>query len=268
MKIYELSQIGEFHINHNEDAKAIIEIGDNKLLIAVMDGCSMGRESHFASTLIAKLLRKIGKEISYRAFVEKLELTIGEYLKEVMRLLFLEMSKIQQLLLLDTEELLSTIILGVLDTNVRAAKLITVGDGLICVDGQIYEYEQDNQPDYLGYHLTEDFESWLEAQTQRLSVENITDLSISTDGIFTFKNFDGKEYDSITEAEIIDYLLVGNTWADQAQMLSKKAVDIERMFGLKASDDLTVIRVVFGFEKKTRNLKTICLTNIGYMCGC
>lgn len=71
MKKYAISKIGEFHINHNEDSSAITEIGDDKIMIAVMDGCSMGKESHFASTLIAKLLRKIGKEISFRDFAEK-----------------------------------------------------------------------------------------------------------------------------------------------------------------------------------------------------
>jgi len=71
MKEYELSKIGEFHINHKEDSSAITEIGDNKILMAVMDGCSMGNEIHFSSTLIAKILRKVGKEISYREFAEK-----------------------------------------------------------------------------------------------------------------------------------------------------------------------------------------------------
>ena len=68
---YEISKIGEFHTNHNEDSSSITEIGEDKIMIAVMDGCSMGKESHFASTLIAKLLRKIGKEISFKEFVER-----------------------------------------------------------------------------------------------------------------------------------------------------------------------------------------------------
>lgn len=70
MKKYELSKIGEFHTNHNEDSSTITEIGEDIILIAVLDGCTMGKESHFASTLLVKLLRKIGKEISYRKFIE------------------------------------------------------------------------------------------------------------------------------------------------------------------------------------------------------
>jgi len=90
MKIFELSQIGEFHTNHNEDSYTITEIEAHQFLIAVMDGCSMGKESHFASTLIAKLLRKIGKVISYKAFAESIPIftsgrrrkTSSEYLEE------------------------------------------------------------------------------------------------------------------------------------------------------------------------------------------
>jgi len=90
MKIYKLSTIGEFHTNHNEDATAITEIGINRTLVAVMDGCSMGKESHFASTLIAKLIRKIGKEIEYKAFIEKTKTPISKLLKEVLNQLFLK----------------------------------------------------------------------------------------------------------------------------------------------------------------------------------
>ena len=53
----EFTQIGEFHINHNEDFLVSCEIGNDKMMIAVMDGCTMGTESYFASTLIGKLLR-------------------------------------------------------------------------------------------------------------------------------------------------------------------------------------------------------------------
>ena len=62
MKFYELSHIGEFHVNHNEDFLVLEEAGSTRKLIAVMDGCSSGTDSYFASTLIGKLLRKIAKK--------------------------------------------------------------------------------------------------------------------------------------------------------------------------------------------------------------
>ena len=46
MKFYELSHIGEFHVNHNEDFLVSEEAGNNRRMIAVMDGCSSGTDSH------------------------------------------------------------------------------------------------------------------------------------------------------------------------------------------------------------------------------
>lgn len=245
MKKYEISKIGEFHINHNEDSKAIAEIGKEKILISVMDGCSMGKESHFASTLISKLLRKIGKEISYREFIEKTKRNTKEYLEEIMEQLFKELSQIKNQLHLEREEVLSTLILGIIDKSQKEIELITIGDGLICCNGKIYEYEQNDKPDYLGYHLNEEFSNWYRNQTQTLSLTQIEDVSISTDGIFTFKNFDGKDYKQIKEDKIIEYLLIDENWSSQENMLSKKVMEIENKYGLKPSDDLTIIRIKF-----------------------
>lgn len=244
MKKYELSIIGEFHINHNEDSSAITEIGEDKILIAVMDGCSMGKESHFASTLIAKLLRKIGKEISYKEFAERTKKEPEEYLQEILNQLFQELRQIKNQLHLEVEEILSTLILGILDKTKKEIELITIGDGLICYNGEIIEYEQDDKPDYLGYHLGEEFNNWFQDQSQKFSLKNIDNLSISTDGIFTFKNFDGKEYNEISEEEIIEYLLIDEKWANQGNMLNKKVSEIEDKYGLKPSDDLTIIRII------------------------
>jgi len=244
MKLYRTSKMGEFHANHNEDSSVITEIRKSKILIAVMDGCSMGKESHFASTLMAKLLRKIGKEISYRTFVEKSESKISDCLKEIMQRLFHELGQIKNQLLLEKEEILSTLILGVLDEKEQEIELLTIGDGLICCNGILYEYEQSDRPDYLGYHLAEEFESWFQSQKQRLSLENVNDLSLSTDGIFTFNEFDNNTYEKIEEEEIVDYLLVDRKWEDQENMLGKKLLEIEKRFGLKPNDDLTILRVI------------------------
>ncbi|MFN3299575.1 MAG: protein phosphatase 2C domain-containing protein [Sediminibacterium sp.] len=244
MKKHEISRIGEFHINHNEDSSAITDIGEDKILIAVMDGCSMGKESHFASTLIAKLLRKIGKEISFREFAERTKKETNEYLEEILKRLFEDLKQLKNQLHLEIEEILSTLIIGVFDKQKKEIELMTIGDGLICCNGELFEYEQDDKPDYLGYHLGEDFKSWLQNQSQKLSIKNVEDLSISTDGIFTFKNFDGKEYDKITEEEIVRYLLIDEKGANEENMLKTKIIEIENRFGLKPSDDLTIIRII------------------------
>ncbi len=115
---------------------------------------------------------------------------------------------------------------------------------MICNNGEYFEYEQDDKPDYLGYHLSENFEEWFLNQNQRLSFKEVKDLSISTDGIFTFKHFDNKNYDTINENDLIDFMLIDRQWDDQENMLKKKLLEVEHQYGLKPSDDLSIIRMI------------------------
>ena len=131
MKIYTFSQIGQFHTQHNEDYLLATSIGDNKQIIAVMDGCTMGIESYFASTLMGKLLRRIAKEIGYRSFAEKRQFDLPFLLKETLRQLFSQLQKLQYQIDLKREELLSTLILGIIDNQDSKAEILTIGDGLI-----------------------------------------------------------------------------------------------------------------------------------------
>ncbi|MFK7904634.1 MAG: protein phosphatase 2C domain-containing protein [Chitinophagales bacterium] len=238
--------MGTFHLNQNEDYLTVNEIGNKRFLMAVMDGCTMGIDSHFASTLIGKLLKKIAKEMDYKAFVEKKEDELEILLKKVMQVLFDALQKLQYQLDLKREELLSTLILGVVDLEARNAEILTIGDGLVCCNHQEFEYEQDNHPDYLGYHLGVDFEVWYGSQKQRLSLESIEDLSIVTDGIFTFKRFDEGEYEELEAASVMDFLLKDKTWSDSQSMLQKKMRFMEKNYGLKPTDDLAIVRLVLG----------------------
>lgn len=245
MKLYKLSTKGFFHENHNEDYLISAKIGDNKLLISVLDGCSNGIESYFASTLIGKLLKKIAKELDYLEFIKRDEKPLEEILKETVRLLFGNLREVKSQLDLNKYELLSTMILGVIDSKSKIAELLIVGDGLINYNGIIEEFEQDNQPDYLGYHLQEDFEEWYENQNQRLSLKNISDLSISTDGIYTFKEYKLEKGKSKSELEILEYLLRKENDLENENMLSIRLHEIQENWNLKPSDDLSVIRVLF-----------------------
>lgn len=69
MKIYKTLHIGEFHTNHCEDFLIEEQIGTNEKLLAVLDGCTMGTESVFASILFGKILRNIAKNKFYEEFV-------------------------------------------------------------------------------------------------------------------------------------------------------------------------------------------------------
>lgn len=244
MTTYDLTTIGAFHTNHNEDCLFLGEIGERSLLIAVMDGCSAAIDSHFAATLTAKLLKKIAKEEDYKAFVQRTEKDAKQLLTDTLEHLFKDLADIKHKIGLEREELLNTLILGIIDTKEKTAEIVIVGDGLVACNGQLFEYDQDNKPDYVGYHLQEDFNDWFSAQQQRLSLTNVQDLSIVTDGIFTFKPFDHKQYEPISEEQIIQKLLFDQAGKANPNMLKAALFELETEHGLKPSDDLTMIRVI------------------------
>lgn len=243
MKIYTLLQIGQHHINHCEDYLITAEIGTGKLLCAVMDGCSMGTDSYFAATLTGKVLRKIAKEHQFREFIERTQEAPAQLLKTVLRQLFEELRYARNQLQLERDELLHTLVISIVDTRTGAAEFMCIGDGLICIDGKLFEFEQDDRPDYLGYHLQEDFDSWFDSQQQKISRHQLRDFSLCSDGIFTFKKFDTASYSE--PGDIIDLLLHDTSDIVSANMLHRKMVAIKTNWGLLPTDDLAIIRVTF-----------------------
>lgn len=244
MKFYELSHIGEFHINHNEDFLVSEEAGKSRQLIAVMDGCSSGTDSYFASTLLGKLLRKIAKQESYEEFAKSKTKKLNEQIEQVTLQLFEELSNLNRQLDLRSDEILSTLILAIIDKELCSAELVIVGDGVIHVNGKNMEYENDNKPDYIGYHLNMDKNLWYQTRTKKLTISKIEDLTISTDGIYTFKNFDGKTYDSIDQQEIMSKFFEDRHELENNNKLKKTLIEIKNQYGQMPSDDLTMIRVI------------------------
>ena len=149
MNKFQLTRIGEFHTDHNEDNLLITEIGNEKTVIAVMDGCSMGTESFFASTLLKKIIQKTSKELHYKEFILRNIYSIEETLNLVLENIVKQLQLIKNELDLSINELLSTLILGIINSTNKEARIIVIGDGLISINGQIHEFDQDNKPDYI-----------------------------------------------------------------------------------------------------------------------
>jgi Protein phosphatase 2C len=241
MKIHTLLQIGEHHTNHCEDYLFSEKIGQTQILCAVMDGCTMGIDSYFVATMIGKLLRKISKGFYFKEFIEKQHFTNQELLKWVCKQLFSDLNDLKNKLQLEREEMLSTLILMILDTQKCDASVMTIGDGVIVCNTQLIEYQQDNRPDYLGYHLAENFETWFSNHQQFNHFEHVYDISIATDGILTFSRFDNRR--TILEKNAIEYLLMDKSLISNDKMLHLKMLEIQKDCGLKPTDDLGVIRV-------------------------
>jgi len=244
MNIYSTLQMGEYHLNHCEDYLFIGDIGDDKILCAVMDGCTMAIDSYFASTLVGKLLRKIAKEKDYQEiYAGEVHDNLDSYLKSIVSELFKELVIVRQQLMLEQKELLTTLIILLLDKKSRQGIVLAVGDGLVSINGEITDFDQENKPDYLGFHLNEDFETWYANQTQKILFEEAQDISIATDGIFTFTPV--KKANMNDSINSIDYLLKNTENAENQEMLSLKLKKLERDFGLKPTDDLAIIRLIF-----------------------
>lgn len=241
MKTYSHLQIGEHHINHCEDFFVTAQLTDQQWLFAVMDGCTMGTDSYLPATITGKLLRKISKDFFYRSFINR-NSNSRVSLKDIMHRLCQELKFINNYLLLNRDECLNTLLLGILDTQSQHLEGIAIGDGMMCVDGEMTIWEQDNKPDYLGYHLNEPFEDWWTAQTQFFSHQNVQDFSLATDGIFTFSRFINQP--AVASIDVLDYLLVDATYRESENMLHRKMLQIRDEHALKPTDDLAVIRVI------------------------
>ncbi|WP_394776010.1 protein phosphatase 2C domain-containing protein [Flavobacterium sp.] len=244
MKIYSAIKIGDYHQNNCEDHLYVGEYGKNKILCAVMDGCTTALESHFASILVGKILKKICLEKGYKEFIahDGESLNIEENLKYILRDLLNELKIVKNQLMIDTKELLTTLIIVVLDKKSEQGIVLAIGDGFVRINGETTEFEQDNKPDYLGFHISEDFDKFYNSQKQKIEFNGIIDISISTDGIFTFERLFAKKTNK--EIDVIDFLTKDNTNSEKDEMLNLKLKILENDFGLKPTDDFSIIRIM------------------------
>lgn len=242
MNIYSVLQIGDYHVNHCEDFLITKKIGSNKILCAVMDGCSTAMESQFASALLGKILRKISIEKGYQELYQHNQSSDLEgELKTIIKELFKEIIALKNHLMLDEKELLTTLILLLYDVKREEGIILSIGDGLVCINGKITEFERDNKPDYLAYHLKEDFEDWYANQNQKIFFSQIKDISIATDGISSFAAVKKTDHDD--QINPINYLLIDTENIDSEEMLSLKLKRLEHYYGMKPTDDLAIIRI-------------------------
>ncbi len=244
MRIYSALQIGAYHTNHCEDYLLTSEVGESKLLCAVMDGCTMATDSYFAATLVGKLLRKIAKAKGYQELYEPATCSsLADCLKSIIKDLFAELRLIQNQLMLDERELLTTLLVLLLDRQSTQGIVLVIGDGLVGIDGELHEFDQDNKPDYVGYHLKEDFEAWYGHQRQKVAFTTTKDISIATDGILTFAS---PQQPAIPQPiDPVSFLLTDSSDSENGEMLSRKLRKLARIHGLTPTDDLAVVRIIF-----------------------
>ncbi len=187
MQIDELLTRGNSHPIYCEDALFHTETAKDWIIAAVLDGCSSGTESHFASALLVKILRKSCKTIPLMQQLDpNMDLEkqspkeLGNYL---LQHIFEDFKRSRKLLLANKLELLSTLILLVYNKKTKQAYLCVSGDGYFSINNEVTCIDQHNMPDYIAYHFDQTYEDWLTNQTQQFEFDSAKRIVIATDGI-------------------------------------------------------------------------------------
>ncbi|MFN8258324.1 MAG: protein phosphatase 2C domain-containing protein [Bacteroidales bacterium] len=242
MFVHQLIKRGENHKDFCQDFVLAYELSERYAVYGVFDGCSSGIDSHFASTLTAKV---------FKAEFEYLEPENYETTREALNRAIMHaiesLSGIRDNLLLETDELLSTAILLFIDKIDQSGDIIVIGDGMVAINGKIHRIEQENVPDYLAYYLDqintfEDFEKWLQEHAIHFHIDKIDDIVISTDGIYSFQKVNSETAEN-NAPEPADFMFLNEMLIGNPSMLSRKCNILKNKFGLVNFDDLGIIRI-------------------------
>lgn len=251
MIIRKLLRRGTDHKNICEDSIVAIEL-DNFVYACVFDGCSKGTESHFASTLFVKAFRDTlcGLNHIFDNSTSSLESNSKMLIYQMSR----KVNEVKSLLNLQLIELMSTIVLCIVDKNTQSCYIAAFGDGYFSVDGvekfikntKFSGDDSENKPDYLAYDIENiqnftDFENWYSNKPELHYFEKVNDVTISSDGMGTFAVF--KPCEEVINP--VDFIVNDDTWSDNEIMLEKKYNIIQNRYCMVNKDDLGVIRIKF-----------------------
>ncbi|MGH1339559.1 MAG: protein phosphatase 2C domain-containing protein [Aureispira sp.] len=239
MKIDQHLALGAFHPVFCEDFCVCYDLGDNWTVLAVLDGCSAGTDSHFAATLLGKIIHKISREVPYWGlqnstfYLSKVEITVLG--KALMKALFEAFCQIKQQLFLEINELVSTCLLALYHNQRKQAWVNSSGDGVLVINEDHYVLDQADKPNYMAYHHLLSAEEWLAKQTYSALFEEVHNLALSTDGILSFEG--------AGTLDPLSYLLKENSRDQSLTLLQKKCRILERDYQLCPNDDLGIVRL-------------------------
>ena len=243
MEIRTLVKKGEEHLTYCEDFSFYRVLEDDTIIAAVFDGCSDGITSHFASALLGKILKKCVS--SYTAIKEEY---IHVAMISIIYELFKETKFLRDRLNLVDLEIISTFIFMIVKGN--KVYIISSGDGVIKIGDDLIILESpNNEPDYMAYHLDSQFVDFYDTHLKEYSGTFTSSISISTDGILSFRNTEKGDVSS----EVIDFLLNDTNLLGSEAMLSRK-YNILRKKGYVNFDDVCVIRVINTDSQKDESI--------------
>lgn len=244
IKKYICIRRGMEHEHHCEDFAIMLKKNDWHIA-AVSDGCSSGRDSHFAAVLACKLLRKCVVECHWEETLDSA--AVGK----ILLCAWIDALRASaKALLLDENELLATFLLLIYDTQQDEARIWVLGDGFVGIDDNIKEIDHNNVPDYPAYHLNdsaEELDDYLSKQT--FFIPKPHKILISTDGAASFQS-NGKE---LTAAEgqqfALNYLLNDKRFEGNPNMFGRLINILFSQYGVANQDDIGIVKFLFRREE-------------------
>lgn len=256
MKIHSVIRKGEDHPVFCEDFTTQVNHG-RYFLGVVFDGCSGGKESHFASSLFGKIFRQVTEDGVFKGN------TIEEKAKDIMKRFVDKLIDVKGMLRLDRGDLLSTFMLLMYDKVHGESLVIHVGDGVIFCDGEYTILENDkfkndepdnyqNMPDYIAYEIDDMyldksyFDFWYAKYVGKYKFDNPKNIAISSDGVLTFSNPD-------PSINVLHFLFEDEKFEDSKIMLSKKVNILRKVNKTVHKDDISIIRLIIKEDDNSNN---------------
>lgn len=244
-----LNRRSSTHPNHCEDSYWVEET-DNHIVGAVLDGCSTGIDSYFASTTIRYCLQKAFVHSTNQSQLST-STNYDDYTDQMIGDVAIDLRSVQKQLNLDVLNFLSTIIFFVYDKENKTLYVKFFGDGSVSACGLEYTHDENNMPDYLAYHLNDSWSGFFKWVRNRktLIFEEVETFAVCSDGIDSFVNVKNPHLDrSIAK----DFLLHSEQFSTLKTGLVKRFNILtnrnevfkssDELFCWDIQDDLTVIR--------------------------
>ncbi len=172
-----LSILNQRSNTHNSCEDSVYVHEDVDVVYGVVaDGCSTGIKSHFASQAICYALANPNiKKVSDIYTLSDFSISC----------IMMDLKKMTNLFNLGAMNMLSTAMFFIYFKNAKTLKVRIFGDGYYFVDNVEFVIDQNNTPDYLGYHLwdeREELQSFLDKYKEEV-YENVNSFHICSDGI-------------------------------------------------------------------------------------
>ena len=219
---------------------------DKFTVCALFDGCSSGIDSHYASTYHKYLIKD--------ACDDEILWEDPEYISyNIIRFVYDELYNLPYQ---RGVEMLSTIVLLVVNHETEEYFIVFAGDGVACIDGKIVNVH-DADGDSVWYlsnvynpynvnnmGIKEAFDNYYDT-LKKLSGKGFNNISISTDGIDTFKN----KYGTLLMPEARDFFFNNEKFDNLDNQLKRlynifvKGLNTDNKIPCVNIDDFSMIKI-------------------------